>query len=180
MWLRPLTINHAIFLTAIGSPFVIGGTIEKKHVALAAYVLSRPCNAAAKGLRTRRGRWFLRVWSWLIGLRCDRLDHVLARQAMLDYFKEAFEEPQPWEGEGDMAGRPPGSTFLQALKVALQARLNCSHAEALNYPLREAIWDLACDSEREGKVQLVSEEERAEMDEALRLRAQKEEADFAE
>lgn len=156
--LRPLTIDHALLLWRIGSPFVASGPVGLGQIVTALYVLSRPCAIAANGLQQRRTDWLLKLWGWQIMARTSPADRYVARSTIEQFIQDSFDGPDLWEAEA-ASEKKCAAPFLQILKCRLQSCLGISRAEALSYPVREAIWDLACHAEDMGRVEWVSPEQ---------------------
>jgi len=155
--LVPLTIDHAILLWRINSPFVAGGPISLAQLVTAVYVLSRPCDRAAKGLQGRCAGWMLKLWGWQLTLLCADVRQALAICTVGNYIEQAFQGPTLWEGEG--GAKSCSSPFLQVLKCRLQSSLGCTNENAFAYPVQAAIWDLACHAEDSGRADVVNAED---------------------
>jgi hypothetical protein len=154
--LLPLSVGQALLLWRIGSPFVAGGPFATGDIVSAIYVLSCPCNAAARGLQRRRTRWLLKLWAWQ--LRRRKADVLIAAcTALSGHVARAFEGPTMWEdGEG---GAKCSAPYLQTLKTRLMECFGMGRDAALDYAIQEAIWDIAASAEDHGRAEWVSAEE---------------------
>jgi hypothetical protein len=154
----PVTISHALFLWRIKSPLMVGGKMDIPQLVLALYVLSRPCIEDVRCLQRWDTRWLLKLWALQIKARCREVDRVLARAMLESCMDDAFEGPSIWEAQ-ENTGRKCGAPYLLVLKVKLQERLSCTREQAMKYPLREAIWDLAAEAEVKGLMEWVQPEQ---------------------
>lgn len=153
--LVPLTIGHALLLYRIQSPFFLGGDVLPGQLVRAIYCLSRPCAAAADGLQSRRVAWLLRLWGRQVKWLTRQPDRDLAVTEIDKHIEEAFRPAPLWEE--DTPGSACSAPYLAVLKVSLMTTFNLDPERALNYPINQAIWDLACDAERKGRTTWVSE-----------------------
>ena len=149
--LRPLTIAHALLLWRIGSPFLAAGDVGVVELTAAMYVLSRPCAAAAAGLQKGRTAYLLKVWAAQLWCRKDAI--AKGQEQINEHIEDAFSGPKLWELEGKLKN---GAPYLQWLKCSLMECLNVTREQALNYQVREAIWDIACYAETHGRADWVS------------------------
>lgn len=173
--LVPLTIDHALLLWHLKSPFLTGEmeavTVDGVTMRLATlgkmvttlYVLTRPCDEAATAMHRLRTAWRLRFWGWQLARRFGLAGRIAAQTAIERYLEDSFSEPVRWETQRTVHTSICHAPFLQVLKVRLQLCLGESRAGALSYPVREALWDLACFEEDSGRSEWVGAAESADI-----------------
>lgn len=152
--LMPVTIGHGILLWRLGSPLMTGGDCPHGEIAMAVYVLSRPWQVAQRGLGKWRTRKLLQFWIWQIKHCLTPQQKASAVASLNDAVDRAFAGPIMWESGG---GKGCSAPYLQGLKVRLMSHLHQTREQALSYPIREAIWDIDCFAEDQGRVDWVSE-----------------------
>jgi hypothetical protein len=163
--LVPVTIGHALLLTRIGSPFLVGGKIAAGQLVTAIYVLSRPAEVAARGLDAKRVQWVFKLWAFQLRHLCGALARLMAIHAIEEHLERGWQGPDMWEGkEGSKQCNAP---TLLVMKTRLMSAFGVSREQALSYPLREAIWDLAAWAEDKG-VDWVSQEDSDMIEEVLK------------
>jgi hypothetical protein len=179
--LHPYCIGHALLLHRIGSPFVSpssplsGERTEERgpesgvgDLLLALWILSRPWQQAAAGLRKRRTRWLLNLWGWQLRQLNSDLALFHAQCQIQECLGRAWDGPDLWEEQAAKTNRKSGAPVLASLKVMLCGIFKCSEDQALSTPIRVALFDTAAWAETQGAIQWVNEDELSDIDEALR------------
>lgn len=148
--LLPLSVGHALLLDRIQSPFApyrayaltelpgFGDVVE------ALWILSRPASIAAEQRVSLRGKATIAAWTIRARLSARfqpwRWFTVAdAAERLLRIARDARTGPTLWVKEG--SDKPQGAPFLASLKVTLMRFFRCTEREALDYPLRRALWD---------------------------------------
>lgn len=175
--LEPPSIGHWLLLWRVKSPLVLGGggMMRAGSLALALYILSRPCGAAAAGLQTRRARLRMKLWGWQFRFLCRDLDRIKAQAEMVRWLERSWQRPEFWESE--KKGKTLTADILQSTKCRLMQCFGISRAEALAMPLREALWDLACHAEDQGVAEWIDDDDDAALDEVIAKAAAPEKAE---
>lgn len=161
--LRPLSIGQALWLERVGSAFSWDG------------IRSRASGVRKAGLGDlllaleicRRGDLSLPTPRELrrLGARHRKLSPAARRAAgdeLALHVLDAFQAPACWrETEGE--DRDSGVPLLAALQIGLMARLHLSEAVALRTPVRLALQFLAALNALEGRLDLITDQDRAMM-----------------
>lgn len=154
--LMPLTIGHLLLLRRVGSPLASGLVPDPADLALAVFICSRPWRRALAAVE----RPALSLRLLVLGLRAS-WGMQRAVQSLTRYLKSSLEGPRWWPvprpGGSDLEMRSP---YWATILVALQSDLRMTHEEALDVPVALALWKIAVMREREGQVQLISDDER--------------------
>lgn len=103
--LEQFQLGHAYLLHAIGSPYMVGGGVEKPDLALAAWICSRPASASMRLFKAGRPSIFLMraVAQW-----SKRIDWTAHDKAFSEYVERAMQHPRRWSsGQGVGAVRAP-------------------------------------------------------------------------
>lgn len=148
------TLGHILLLQRLGLPAVasaLASPLPAGTMALWLWVMSRPWDKATAGLRTWRGRWWVRVVAWQLRRRTDD-DHLAL---VASYLSAAWSGPEIWEKEA--TGRTLCAPLAQNLKLILMSRLGVSEKAALDTPVRVALWDAAALAESSGQAEWVDE-----------------------
>lgn len=155
--LEPVTIGQALLLWRLKSPFIGAGALPPKDgdIVTALYVLSRPCREAATELRASRVPPAFGGWCQDVALLAEA-DKVGAREQIDTHVATAFAGPATWSEQKEKPDQQPGAPLLAALKVRLMEVFGLSREEAMDYPVREALWDIAVHGEVNGHLRLVS------------------------
>lgn len=153
--LHPLTLGHALLLRRLDNPFVRGESSYGLDVKLtfndvleAAFVASRRWDVAARDVNRWRVVWWMRM-KWLTRRRWIAEDTA----ALLRWSREQWSVPEVVATNDGGAVR--GAELLHLLVVFCCQHLGCSHAEALNIPIRVALWDYFAHNENEGSMRMV-------------------------
>lgn len=167
--LEPFTLGHAHLLDLCESPFLRGGLPGLGDLVLAVELCRVPWTKAREllqypGLARRIEKLGKRYTRKHLGYEADELTEFVA------YLTEATNGPSFWvKSEGN---EKSGVSWLQSLKVTLM-KAGRTHAEAMNTPLAEALWDFAAYWEQEGALSIRSAGE-SELMEMVKAAQQKE------
>lgn len=134
----------------------------------ALYVLSRPWQEAAAGLNSLKIKLRFKLWGLQLRLFTGIEGREIIAASIRDWLEYAWDGPEFWEGPLDMEHRC-ASPFLQVIKVRLMHLFHLTPEEALDYSLKEAIWDTSCYAEDHGKAELVSDEMADMIDKAHKI-----------
>ena len=155
--LEPLSLGHAHLLDLVESPFIRGGSPGAGDLVLAVEICRVPWQESRRMLQ-------------LPGLdrRIEKLGKALCRRRVgyeaddvsefVTYMTEAANGPGFWVKQQET--KAGGSPWLQSIKTTLM-RAGRTYAEAMDTPLREALWDFAAYWEQEGALDIQSDAERA-------------------
>ena len=159
--LAPFSLGHAMLLTRLANPLIVGGARPTRAQLIQALVIcSRPVNIdnPLGPLPLSLRSWAARI-SVLLRFRPSLL---ASRAAMFLAYVEAATEQRPerWlQGPATDASDHPSTERIPAM-VGLWLdllRLGFTHGEAFNLPLGFAIWAVMADAADRGQVDLVTE-----------------------
>ena len=157
--LQPVTIGHGLILWRIESPFIVGGKAEARHIVAALLALRcKTARDADRLLNSWRGRLLIRCW----GKQVKRLSVVtktLAEAQIRNHVRGAYDGPSLWGRDEEATKNRCSAPYLTILKVRLMDYLHLSPEAALDYPIGQAVWDLACYAEYRGSMSWMSEED---------------------
>lgn len=155
--LRPLSIGHLLLLRRLGSPLVLGGTPDAADIALAVFICSRPWRRALAAMR----RPWLGIRLIPLGVRASWWSAKAVR-GLTAYLRAGMAGPRWWPVH--RPGCEPSemrSPYWLTILVALEAEMGATSDQALDMPVALALWRVAALREREGAIQIVSDEEMA-------------------
>lgn len=159
--LLPLTVGHALLLQRLKSPFAPRDTrtAGAGDCALLLFVCSRSWQVASKTLDSLR----CKPWLWLEWLRVGfRFGHNRAQ--LFRYVSEAWTGPEVWlEGKSE----PQDDDSLRVIINTLCSRMGLRYQDALNMPLRQAVWEVCGFWADEGRLKFMAPHE-IEMREQLK------------
>lgn len=158
--LLPLTIGHALLLQRINSKFAPFLQLEPDEVIgvgdifEALYVMSRPAEVAAAGLRSRGYRvlvhwWALRYWIAITFHPWKALAAPTAAAAIARHVRTSCTGPSVFPKRSDSAGLQ--APYLAILEVILRRRMHIDDPKSV--PVRVAQWLMSVDCEMEGTVE---------------------------
>lgn len=157
-----LQVGHLRLLTEHGSPFVSGDGADLGDLILAALICSMPQEQARKSINAWWLRLFMRCWGW----RCARL----ANRGRLVWIMEAgklrkhITDALATQGiKASNGGRSMASPLHLRLYLVLKEELGLTHAEALDFPVRDAVDLWTTLAEKRGALEFWSEREREHM-----------------
>ena len=171
--LHPPTIGHLLLLWRVGSPLVRGGVMGAGSLALALFILSRPWHRAERGMNGWWGQKVRNAWARQLR-RCGEFDRAAAQAMLVAWLGQSMTGPELWQPETKGEAKTISAHFLQATKVRLMQCFGMTREAALNTPLREALWDLACYAEDQGTAEWVKAEDAEAIDTLLARQAQAE------
>lgn len=161
--LLPLSVGHALLLERMQSPFQPGAqqVATAADCALLLLVCSRSFSRAKRLVNSWRCKPLLwALWLLLVFRTAPARRHLLA------YVSEAWTGPDVWVDRG---GRPSGGGALMVIINTLCSRLGVQYEEALDRPLRQAVWDVCAYWAQDGAMHFMSPEEAALMDEVRKV-----------
>jgi hypothetical protein len=159
--LRPFSLGHELLLQRFENGFAIGSdrmpTID--DLVFAVWICSQPYEDAIRSIQSPLMGLRLRLWGWRIG-KADLMDKF---DLMLSYITEACQRPEVWSKESaGSTGREMGTPSIQFL-IMSATRNGWSYRESMDmsYPL--AVWLMSAEAERENRLEIVNDRERALM-----------------
>lgn len=160
--LLPFSLGHSLVLEAIGSPVLGAGECAPGDLAVAVMVCAQPATDLSKPLDFAKTAQNFREW----GKSCDLAQFKDDLDAFRAYVAEFCTAPERWSSGG--AGRGPRAPWQYTIVTALRQHLKLGYNEAWNCPVNRALADYAALGEALGDESLISEEEKAEIEEAHR------------
>jgi len=168
--LLPFSVGHHMLLAQLGNRFVATeeqpGAIDVFQLL---FVCSRPYARAAAGVRGRPFRRFLqciearllirKVLVWLGLLNVQSVEPRAFVDAISAYLLAHSKGPELAPDIGQTK-REPGTPFIQFVSITLLSRLNHTFTEAMAKPWGHALHDVFAFWELEGRIRLVSQEDR--------------------
>lgn len=161
--MQPFCLGHAMVLHWLGNPFAGGEEREPGLGDLAQAVWV--CSQSWERARERFGGWRWRVFLWRFPK--SAWAQQVGMEQLRQYLTFYMDRPNQWTSK-DKRGRDLGAPYLQLLRVRLMTAFHMSHADAMNYPLNLASWDLAGEAELQGAKVMVNEQEAAIQEEVRR------------
>lgn len=153
--MHPMTMGHVLLIERVAPPFAPWRATEERigsgSIMLFVAIVTRPWRAAATVLE--RPSW---VWRWRSHRITERVNGDPRAAATVEaYLKAQVNIPEAirWQRD-DMA--PTGAEMSHALMVTLM-QLGANRAEAMDTPLRLALWDQMFIQEQNGAVSLESD-----------------------
>ena len=153
----PLSIGHLLFLRRLGSPLAECGLPDAADLALAVFICSRPWRRALAAIR----RPWIGLRLLLLGIRA-RWQSVAAVRDLTAYLRDGMAGPRWWPvnrpGSEPIEMRSP---YWLTILTALETEFGMSRQDAMDTAVSVALWRVASVREREGLIQLVSDDELA-------------------
>ncbi len=170
------TLGHAMLLQRLKSPFVWERQSAEEtppapgygdlRLAIALCARSYPRALALAEGRPWRSLWTAPVlWRFV---RCPRRRLLEGSVQMYRYLAAARQMPECWPSQDDNS-RQAGSPFLQLVKLTQMMHLGKTEMQALCTPYALARWDYAACWEIEGRIKIVSQDDRQGFERAKEL-----------
>lgn len=155
MPMQPMTLGHVLLIERVAPPFAPWRATEERigsgSVMLFVAIVTRPWRAAAAVLG--RSSW---TWRWKAHRITRRVNgDPRAAVTVEAYLKAQVNIPEAvhWQRDGMV---PTGAEMSHALMVSLM-QMGHSRSEAMDTPLRLALWDQMLVQEQNGSVSLESD-----------------------
>ncbi|TXH53603.1 MAG: hypothetical protein E6Q97_12860 [Desulfurellales bacterium] len=153
--MHPMTMGHVLLIERVAPPFAPWRATEDRigagSIMLFVAIVTRAWRDAAAVLE--RPSW---VWRWKAAMISRRVNaDGKAAATVEEYLKSQVNIPEATHWQRDNM-EPTGAEMSHALMVVLM-QLGHSRAEALDTPLRLALWDQMVIQEQNGAVSLESD-----------------------
>jgi hypothetical protein len=156
MVLRQMTLGHALMLERLESPFApwrpVTARIGAGGIALFVEVMTRGWRDAARSLN--RDGWWRRRRARRLAVRV--LSDPRASATVEKYLAAQVNVPNATHWQRDDM-EPSGAEMTHSLMVVLMGQLGHTREEAMDTPLRLALWDQMALQEQNGTVSLESD-----------------------
>lgn len=151
--LLPMTVGHALLLQRLGSPFSPGDRppAEIGDCALAIEILRRPYPRAVSAANS----WRIRPWLWLRWVMLS-FRFQFYRWKLLSFVSNSWTLPEVWFNH---AGEYSSGDPLRVIVNTLCAKLGRSAHDAMNTPLKQALWDVCEYWRQEGAIRFATPDE---------------------
>jgi hypothetical protein len=154
VWLKPMTLGHALLLRRLGNPFVTGDgiAVTRAHVLQCAIVLSREWKDAESIVNSKRASWFYRFRT--MASDASRAKDVVTLSM---YFEASFPKVDYWREED---GRDSGFDGIDSLFISQRIKCGLSVRDALSVPVAVAVLDRYYMAEESGRISVWSTTDR--------------------
>jgi hypothetical protein len=123
----------------------------------ALYILSRPWSKARRGINSGWIKFRFKLWGLQLRLLTGIEGREIIAASIQDWLDHAWDGPEVWEAPVEEEQKL-SSSFLHVMKVRLMHLFHLTPERALDYSLREAIFDSTCWAEDHGRLEVVSSE----------------------
>lgn len=158
--LVPLQVGHLKLLRESESPFFSGEQATILDVLCAALICAMPQSECGNVFK-----WWFRpaIWFWSLCCRIKPDVWTIEAAKLRKHFNDALHLNRV-KRAGQPDGKEVTSPLDRRLYQMLRAEINCSHDEALDYPVREAIDLWVTLAEQKGAVELWTDDELAHIE----------------
>lgn len=154
--LKPFCCGHAVVLTGLNSPYLIGGKISANELFIAVFICSKSYEEIKK-LLTSGEEVYLESYRQWIREELDFFSLADSDAIFQEYLIEHLKAPDRWQKKDAKHSKAP---WPLTIATGLMRELKFSEDEAWNMPMQQAFWYFAAVAEAEGDDSLVSEKEK--------------------